>query len=96
LEKLLTVWQDYSATPPPLAPKTGLVWLEQKNNPKSNPQKVAQDTAKAYEGDAFSHGECAADPYLARAFADYAALTADGQFFALTDALLAPLWEITQ
>jgi exodeoxyribonuclease V gamma subunit len=83
-DTLQAAWQAYADTPPPLAVATGFAWL---NDPQS--------AATVYDG-GYQSGERARDAYLACAFADYAALTADGRFFTLAETLLAPLLKATQ
>lgn len=75
---LLRVWREGMQGPLPLAPRTGLAWVS------------GNDAASAYEGGWQLDGE-AADPGLARFYPDFEALTEDGRFEALAQAVCAPL-----
>lgn len=82
LTTLLIAMAEGLRRPLPLATKTAFDWLRQGGAPR-----------QAYEGGYNVQGEVATDPYLARVYPDYAALTADGDFARLADALFRPLWE---
>jgi exodeoxyribonuclease V gamma subunit len=81
LAALLQAWRDGMTAPLPLACRTALAFVAQK-----------ADVALVYEGSDFSRGEVA-EPCLARCFADFAALIADGQFAARAPVLYGPLHE---
>ncbi|WP_233490284.1 exodeoxyribonuclease V subunit gamma [Thiocapsa marina] len=83
LTALLAAWQEGMCRPLPLAAKTALEWLK------------AGDASKArttYEGGYMNTGEVATDPYLARAYPDFDALCASGEFTRLAERLLRPLY----
>jgi exodeoxyribonuclease V gamma subunit len=83
LTALLAAWQLAMCRPLPLAAKTALEWLK------------AGDTSRArttYEGGFMQTGEVATDPYLARAYPDFDALCASGEFAELAESLLRPLY----
>ncbi|UHD17479.1 exodeoxyribonuclease V subunit gamma [Thiocapsa bogorovii] len=83
LTALLAAWQEGMCRPLPLAAKTALEWLK------------AGDTSKAratYEGGYMRTGEVATDPYLSRAYPDFDALFASGEFAQLAESLLRPLY----
>jgi exodeoxyribonuclease V gamma subunit len=68
--------------PLPLAVKTAFGWLKGGD---------AYAAAKTYEGAYRQKGEVETDPYLARAFPDFAALSEGGEFALLAERLLRPL-----
>ncbi|GAA5235459.1 exodeoxyribonuclease V subunit gamma [Verticiella sediminum] len=81
LRDLLRAWGEGMQRPLPLAVRSAFAWLK------------GHDAAKAraeYEG-GYQHDGERSDPYLARAYPDYAALTASGEFGELAEALLRPL-----
>ncbi|HSO83814.1 exodeoxyribonuclease V subunit gamma [Thiocapsa sp.] len=83
LTALLAAWQLAMCRPLPLAAKTAFEWLK------------AGDASKArttYEGGFMQTGEVATDPYLARAYPDFDALCASGEFAELAESLLRPLY----
>ncbi|WP_093029451.1 exodeoxyribonuclease V subunit gamma [Thiocapsa roseopersicina] len=83
LTALLAAWQVGLCRPLPLAAKTALEWLK------------AGDASKArtiYEGSYMQTGEVETDPYLARAYPDFDALCASGEFAELAESLLRPLY----
>ncbi len=83
LTALLAAWQVGMCRPLPLAAKTALEWLK------------AGDAAKArttYEGGYMYTGEVETDAYLARAYPDFDALCASGEFAELAESLLRPLY----
>ncbi|MCB1887775.1 MAG: exodeoxyribonuclease V subunit gamma, partial [Rhodocyclaceae bacterium] len=96
LDTLIAAWDAGMRRPLPLAVKAGFEWL--RTMPPDAPPHTPQDKAfaaarRAYEGDAWNPGErdrCAA---LARAWPDFDALWAGGEFGALAVALLRPLRE---
>jgi exodeoxyribonuclease V gamma subunit len=69
--------------PLPLAAKTAFEWLKGGN----------EDAArKVYEGAYKQKGEVETDAYLARAYPDFDALCASGEFAAWAETLLRPLY----
>ena len=83
LTTLLIAMAEGLRRPLPLATKTAFALLKQGGDPGAPRQ--------AYEGGYNFQGEVATDPYLARVYPDYAALTADGDFARLADTLFRPL-----
>jgi exodeoxyribonuclease V gamma subunit len=83
LSVLLAAWHRGMREPLPLAARTAFDFL-----------KGGGDAAgKTYEGAFRQAGEGKTDVYLRRAYRDYAALTASGEFFVLAELLLRPLLE---
>ncbi|MDR3389605.1 MAG: exodeoxyribonuclease V subunit gamma [Rudaea sp.] len=80
LRELIDAWRAGMQAPLPLACQAALARLEERGNPR-----------QVYEGGFNSVGEVGRDPALARLYPDYAALTADGRFDALTERLFLPL-----
>jgi exodeoxyribonuclease V gamma subunit len=85
IEAILAAWREGMRRPLPLAVKTAFAWLE---DPAGGDGGKARS---AYEGD-YRAGEVESNPYLGRAWPDFAALTAGGEFEALAESLLAPLY----
>ena len=83
LTEILSALDEGLRRPLPLATKTAFAWLRQGGDPGA--------PRLAYEGGHNFQGEVATDPYLARVYSDYAALTADGDFARLADTLFRPL-----
>lgn len=82
LDTLLSAWAVGMRRPLPLAIKTAFVWLNKGDEAAAR---------RAYEGTENTSGEVLNDPYLRRAYPDYAALTRTGEFFELAGTLLRPL-----
>jgi exodeoxyribonuclease V gamma subunit len=82
LAELLRAWDEGLRRPLPLATRTAFAWL------KGGDPGAARQT---YEGGYNQQGEVETDPYLARVYPDYAALTADGAFNRLAETLFGPL-----
>ena len=83
LSALLAAWQVGLCRPLPLAAKTAFEWLK------------AGDAAKArgiFEGGYMQTGEVQTDAYLARAYPDFDALCASGEFAEWAERLLRPLY----
>ncbi len=78
LQTLLSHWRDGLREPLPVAPRTALVFLTDK------------DAEPTYEGGFQKPGEVE-EACLARTFPDFEALTADGRFDALAEAMYRPL-----
>jgi exodeoxyribonuclease V gamma subunit len=83
LTALLAAWQLGMCRPLPLAAKTALEWLKAGD---------ASNARKTYEGGYKKKGEVETDPYLARAYPDFDALCATGEFAELAESLLRPLY----
>ncbi len=88
MDAILGAWHEGMRRPLPLAAKTGFAWL---SDAASDGKK---DTAAlVYEGDGRWHdGEVQSCAYLQRAWADYASLSASGEFARLAGSLLQPLY----
>ncbi|WP_313602545.1 exodeoxyribonuclease V subunit gamma [Comamonas jiangduensis] len=82
LQDLLALWQQGMNQPLPLPYKTGLALAA--------PMGDMQAAASAYEGGFKHHGECE-DMSWQRLFADFAALTEDGQLPGLAQTVYVPL-----
>lgn len=82
LDDLLSAWAEGMRRPLPLAVKTAFAWLNKGDEGAAR---------RTYEGTENSTGEVLNDPYLRRAYPDYAALTRSGEFFELAETLLRPL-----
>ena len=83
LTDLLEAWQEGMRRPLPLAAKTAFEWL--KGGDKDAARKI-------YEGAYKRTGEVETDAYLARAYPDFDALCASGEFAAWAETLLRPLY----
>ena len=83
LAELLRALDEGLRHPLPLATRTAFAWLKGGGNPGAARQ--------TYEGGYNQQGEVETDPYLARVYSDYAALTADGTFTRLAETLYGPL-----
>ena len=81
LAELLRVWRHGMRRPLPLAARTAFVWLREGRDA----------AARCYDGAFRQIGEARTDAYLRRVYPDFAALTADGEFFQLAETLLRPL-----
>ena len=94
-QTLVETWQQGQLRPLPLAVKTAFVWLKKDGNEQSAPDSDAWFAARdAYENHDPANkkfGERDSNPYLARAWPDFATLWSDGEFAVLADLLLAPL-----
>lgn len=92
-ETLLRLWQAGMRRPLPLALKTANAWLHARGPAESDVLDKARGAARAaYEGGFNNEGEVGHCPYLERAYPDFAALTASGEFETLAEQLLRPLW----
>jgi exodeoxyribonuclease V gamma subunit len=78
LATLLEAWQQGLSAPLPVALKTALAFIAER------------DAADTYEGNERSSGECE-EAALARCYPDFESLVADGQFEPLARTLYAPL-----
>ncbi|WP_432720790.1 exodeoxyribonuclease V subunit gamma [Jeongeupia wiesaeckerbachi] len=94
-DALRAAWQDGQCRPLPLALKTALVWLAKGGRAGAEPvgdaAKAARDCYALHDPDNKRFAEIAENPYLARAWPDFDALWADGEFARLADALLLSL-----
>lgn len=93
--RLLEAWQEGLTRPLPLAVKTAFAWIGKGGRHDTPKDGDAGRAARiAFDGDGFkSKGERAYSAYLARAWPDFDALWADGEFARLADALLRPLYD---
>ena len=83
LSDLLKAWQEGMRRPLPLAAKTAFEWLKGGN----------EATARSmYDGVYERKGEVETDAYLARAYPDFDALCASGEFADWAETLLRPLY----
>ncbi|MDM0012468.1 exodeoxyribonuclease V subunit gamma [Variovorax sp. J22P168] len=93
--RLLDAWQQGLARPLPLALKSGFAWLDKGGNVDDPDSPAAREAARAsYEDsdrDRGFVGERDRNPYLARAFPDFDALWAGGEFAQWCMALLQPI-----
>lgn len=85
LTELLHVWQQGMHEALPLAVKTAIAWL------RADKEAEAK-AATAYDGDPPNkvYGEVS-EPCLARAYSDFASLSADGRFETLAETVYQPL-----
>ena len=83
LTELLAARDVGMRRPLPLAVRTAFCWLKGGD---------AYAAAKTYEGTYGKKGEVETDPYLARAYPDFDALCASGEFAELAESLLRPLY----
>lgn len=92
---LLAAWQDGLRRPLPLAVRSAFAWLDEGGASAGPDDAAAWEAARACfeDGDTGSGrpGERDANAYLARAFVNFQALWADGEFAQWALALLAPL-----
>ena len=85
--------------PLPFAVKTALVWLTKQGGEFSGPLNQCPSAAaitaaqKTYEGDSYSTGEMAINPYLQRTYPSFEGLWSHGDFTVWAERLLAPLRE---
>jgi exodeoxyribonuclease V gamma subunit len=91
---LVAGFQQGMRRPLPLALQAGRDWLAKSSSAKATQQSAREAARKAYEGDPYSKGRPERDQSteLARAYPDFEALWADGEFAQWCDQLLAPLW----
>ncbi len=82
LDVLQALWRQGLTRALPLAPRTAFAWLAKQQHAQAE---------KAYVGDDHNPGEVQRSPYLARAYPNYAALTASGEFMSLAQQVFAPL-----
>jgi exodeoxyribonuclease V gamma subunit len=84
LTTLIAAWDEGMRRPLPLAARTAFDWLKGGD---------ANAAAKTYEGAFKQTGEVQTDPYLARAFPNFAALSESGEFAVLAETLVRPLFD---
>ncbi|NMG46281.1 exodeoxyribonuclease V subunit gamma [Aromatoleum toluvorans] len=91
---LLDAWHEGLARPLPLAAQTAFAWIDAGGRSDTPKDSDAGRAARlAYEGDGFwRRGEVEDSPYLARAWPDFDALWADGEFARRADTLLRPVY----
>ena len=94
-QQLIETWQQGQLRPLPLAVKTAFVWLKKDGNAQSPPDSdaglAARDAYENHDPANMKFGERDSNPYLARAWPDFATLWSGGEFAELADKLLAPL-----
>ncbi|AVF37311.1 exodeoxyribonuclease V subunit gamma [Rahnella sikkimica] len=94
-QQLIETWQQGQLRPLPLAVKTAFVWLKKDGTAQSPPDSdaglAARDTYENHDPANMKFGERDSNPYLARAWPDFATLWSGGEFAELADKLLAPL-----
>jgi len=92
---LLEAWAQGLGRPLPLGVLSANTWLDRGGRSGLGPVTEAGEAARAQYEDHHprfrQYGERAGNPSLARAFPDFAALWADGEFAQLADRLLRPL-----
>ena len=86
LEQLLQLWQQGMQSPIPLPPKTALAWQQA----ITDPVKAYGAARKQFDGDDQTRGDVE-EICMARVFADFDALAADGRFATLAQAIYQPL-----
>jgi len=90
-QALLAAWRAGLCRPLSLAVATGFAWLEKGGNADARAPEAALAAARAaYES---GDGERQRNAYLARAFPDFDALLADGEFARWVELLLRPLMQ---
>lgn len=94
-QQLIETWQQGQLRPLPLAVKTAFVWLKKDGTAQSQPESdaglAARDAYENHDPANMKFGERDSNPYLARAWPDFATLWSGGEFAELADKLLAPL-----
>ncbi|MFO6299673.1 exodeoxyribonuclease V subunit gamma [Rahnella selenatireducens] len=94
-QQLIETWQQGQLRPLPLAVKTAFVWLKKDGTAQSPPDSdaglAARDAYENHDPANMKFGERDSNPYLARAWPDFATLWSGGEFAELADKLLAPL-----
>ena len=95
LHRVLEAWHEGLQRPLPLAVKTAFAWIGKGGRPDTPLDSDAGREARiAFEGDGYKRlGERAYSDYLARAWPDFDALWAGGEFARRADELLRPLYE---
>ncbi len=83
LAELLRALEEGLRHPLPLATRTAFAWLKGGGD--------AGAARQTYDGGYNQQGEVETNPYLARVYPDFAALTADGTFTRLAETLYGPL-----
>jgi exodeoxyribonuclease V gamma subunit len=92
---LLRAWDEGMRRPLPLAVKTAFAWLRKLPDGIADaagaPPDAWEAARAAYVGGSRQPGECGRSAYLQRAYPDFDALVASGEFAALALELLRPL-----
>jgi exodeoxyribonuclease V gamma subunit len=97
LGTLLRAWEEGMRRPLPLAVDTAVEWLfasgafGDNGKPSQDPEAAATKAAREKYDGFFSSGETAKSAALCRAYPDFDALSASGEFAALAEMLLGPL-----
>ncbi len=86
LQDWLEGWSEGLNAPLPVALNTAIAWLS-----GSDEDKAAKAAGETYEGGYQRTGEVEKSATLARQYPDFAALTADGEFYAWSHDLYQPL-----
>lgn len=90
LDDILEAWLDGQTRPLPFAAKTAFAWLD------DTAGGAIGSAPRTYEGDGYMLvGEVESSPYLQRAWPDFAALSASGEFAHLAEILLRRLYQAT-
>ena len=88
LRALMLLWQEGMTRPLPFAPETAIVWHFE----LIKGVEVAEAKARTrYEGGGFSAGEVQQSASLQRAYSNFTAFAASGEFASLAERLIAPL-----
>lgn len=94
-DTLVQAWLEAHSRALPLAVETGFAWLLKGGAADGAPDEAAKAARTRFEGGDFDDGsgggERDRNVYVARIFPDFAALSHDGEFARLADALLRPL-----
>lgn len=98
LRQWLEGWRAGLEAPLPVALKTAVAWLSSGGDGAEDEAKAEEAARKTYEGDYNHRGEVQGSASLARQYPDFAALVADGEFYAwshdLYQSLLASGFEV--
>ncbi|WP_375176837.1 exodeoxyribonuclease V subunit gamma [Marinobacter mobilis] len=89
LTSLLSGWLSSLESPLAIAPNTAFAWLAWVDKDED---KALSEARAAYEGGFNTKGEVDQRPALRRAFPDFDALMANGEFRHWADVLYRPLW----
>ena len=82
LRQWLEGWRAGLEAPLPVALKTAIAWLSSGGDGVEDEAKAEEAARKTYEGDYNHRGEVQGSASLARQYPDFAALVADGEFYA--------------
>lgn len=94
---LVAAWHAGLQRPLPWAARSAFAWLEKGGTPQAGCDGDAARAARsAYEGGFKTRGERDDSPYLLRAWPDFDALWAGGEFAQWTERLLRPLYDAVE